>query len=297
MKPCKNIISVHLLFSILVILTLCYSMACSIKLKDDDVYKASGTYIFDYVSGGYYLFLYVDKSDFPDTCEIDRDDQIQFQRVEVGSTEMILPASNDSDFFSAKHTFDRSEDGTAGDIEGTWEVVIDEDDDIVLEITFDADRSFKLEARNLSCDDFIDDDGDDDDDDQGFDNVDGTWDLVFQEEGASTSETLTYELKTEGNTFTLIREDAEETDDWYRWEGTASVNTYSHYKITSFEYYQIEGDDEAIFDPGTYTSTMQFTMTAEDELEDGTLTEHWAFDNGGTSAVTRTYSFTGAKAE
>lgn len=284
--------------SLLMMITLYLVSGCSIKLKDDDVYEASGNYIYDYVGGSNCLFLDINDSSFPEDCDLVKG-LIQFKGVIPGTEEMTLPASSDSDFFYEKTAWDRAGDSTSSDVEGTWIVVVDEDEDISLELTLDADGTFTLEAKNLSCDDFLNTGGGDDEDvDPSFSNVDGTWTITFKNSEDLSEEIIEYVLDTASDdTFTLTLSDGEPEDKWYQWEGTRSENTFSHYTITSYEYYKAEEGDMEEFKPGTYTSKLTFTLTTEDEFEDGTLEEIWEFDDTATATVTEKHTFTGQKSE
>ncbi|MBU0994055.1 MAG: hypothetical protein KJ737_16300 [Proteobacteria bacterium] len=285
--------------SLLMMMIVYFVSGCSIKLKDDDVYEASGNYIYDYISGSNYLILDVDDSNFPEDCKLD-EEIIQFKGVSAGSEEMTLPATSDSDFFGEKTTWERKGDSSSSDIEGTWKLTVDDDKDITLELTLDSDGTFTLEAKNLSCDDFLATtvDTDNSSNDQGFINVGGTWKFTFKNSDDLAEEIIDYVLATASDdTFTLTRSDADPEDTWYRWVGTRSVNTFSHYTIDTFEYYTDEESGEDEFSPGTYTSKMTYTLTREDEFEDGTLKETWDFDDTEKSTVTKNYTFTGQKSE
>jgi hypothetical protein len=274
----------------------CLFSGCSIRLNDDDTYEASGNYVFDAVNGSYYLFLEVDKSRFPDDCGL-KEDLIQFSRISVGAEEMVLPESNDSDFFFDETQWERSGEGSSGDIVGKWTLTLDDDDDVTISLRFYEDHTFKMEASNLSCDDFPELDSDVDNE-VGFTEVDGTWSLTFKNSADPLEEPpLDYELTTNSaqKTFTLTRSDKDLEDDWYQWEGTFSVNTYSHYKITEFERYLEEGESEPEIRPGTYTSRLTFTLTSRYEIEEGTLSETWTFTDTQLTPVTKSHTFTGTR--
>lgn len=288
----KNRHAIGCLLIFLVVLSYLFS-GCSIKLKDDDKYEAKGTYVFDNSSNPDELFLVVEKSSFPMECGME-EGQIKFSGVDVYADELELPSSTSDTFFLEATLWERSEEGTSGDIVGTWTLTLDTDDDVTLEIEFKKDNSFTLKAWNLSCDDMEDYMPEE----TIFNDVDGSWALVFKDIADNSETPFDYLLETDDHdtfTLTMTGEGVDPAHDWYKWEGTISDNTYSHYRTTAFDNYKVEGDDSKTY-TGTYTSRLSLTLKSNNEIESGSLKEIWDIDDTTiTDPDSKSYTISGTK--
>lgn len=291
----KNIIISKVLIAIMVTFFTCMNIGCSIERKDGDVYEASGTYIYDNVSGKDVLFLLIDETDFPEDCTIKKT-LLQSFDVKVYSDTLEMPqSSSTADIFDHDTEWEKEEsdenDGT--ELDGTW--VLDEKD-VEIEITFDSsDYTFKLRATDYECNEL---DGSEDEDsfgeDQEYTDVDGKWDITLTHTSNSLNndleekETVEMTLTKNGDTFTL-----DDGTDVLR--GVTYNNNYVIYMDEDSEKYKDEFVDNTLATKITFKMESSTFFTGDKEVIVTFNEEYTDGDGNIISTVTDTYELSGEK--